>query len=290
VGKLTRLLKHKSDHQRREAARQLGDLGHAAAKAVSALLKALAEDADADVRTRSAETLGKIGVATPAVVTALTAKLTDSKPALKLAAATALARLRQLSPTALELLLPELNLNKTGPETARELIALLGPCGASAAGATTALVPLTTHADVQLRTWTVWALGQIGTGGAALLTALHDPHPRVAAWALGAAFRVARTEFDPLPCLERLVPCPQVEVARALADAVELIGPAATELLARLAALDDPTFRTASELIRQQTGPFAPALKLEDEESLSDDDDDDDDDYDSDMDDMDSDY
>src|SRR5262245_28719000 len=85
VRELIAKLKEKDSDTRRNAARELGELGPEARPAVTELTKAL-KDSDLFVRRYSAEALGKIGADARGAVTALAAAMNDPKKEVQLAA------------------------------------------------------------------------------------------------------------------------------------------------------------------------------------------------------------
>ncbi len=118
VAPLVRLLEHSDPDQRKFAADILGQLGRPEAE--EALVKAMLDDGDLNVRVAAAEAVGKPGVGGKVAARALERTLHDPEPLLQLSALESLATLRHPPP------LPELVRLLANPMLKRSAYRVLG--------------------------------------------------------------------------------------------------------------------------------------------------------------------
>ena len=174
---------HDSDATvRRYAAQSLGRLGQASPEAVAALVAAL-HDSDDTVRLYAAQSLGQLGQASPEVVAALVAALHDSDNTVRRYAAQSLGQLGQASPEVVAALVAALH---DSDATVRSYAAQsLGQLGQASPEAVAALVAALHDSDAAVRRYAAQSLGQLGQASpevvAALVAALHDSDATVRA-------------------------------------------------------------------------------------------------------------
>jgi len=255
-----------SEQGRIAAARALGTLGEAGAKAVPALVAAL-EDHGHSVRVAAAWALGDVGPPAGTAIPALVTALGDRDPLLRAGAAHAMGEIGGPARLGLHALIAHLSdqdervrwnaadaVGKIGPgpeslDALRVILAdvdgpgrglaaqSLGRVGPEARVAVPELIEVAFDPRLDVRWRAVWALGRIGPAAAsavpALRRALADPELRWrAAEALGGIGSGAR---EAVPDLVGLLQDPSSSVRWRAAGALGAIGvPSAAPSLARL--------------------------------------------------------
>jgi len=140
LNELMKKLASKDVEQRREAAKELGDLGSEAKDAVPALKKAL-RDSDLFVRRFSIEALGKIGPDAKAAIPEVALAMNDEKKEVALAAAEGLGK---MGPDAIKALTSAVKDVNKDPQVRKKAALSLGNMGLQARGAVPALADVLT--------------------------------------------------------------------------------------------------------------------------------------------------
>ena len=162
------LRKDTEQHVRAQIVRALARIGAEPATIIPPLLEVLAGDRDVNTRMYAADALGSLGEAAAPAVTGLVGALSDREPAVRRAAANALASARQAgSVSGLAAAL------KDPDDSVRDRAArALGAIGPDAKPAVSALMTALTDASAEVRTAAARALGNIGPGAATAVAPL----------------------------------------------------------------------------------------------------------------------
>jgi HEAT repeat protein len=261
---------------RRESATALGRIGPAAAAPAAAELAARLDDADEEVRCRSAEALGRAGGLPADTLTALVRLLVEPNARLRVAAAHALGAMKADAASAVPTLVPLLHSDdeavreaaaeavgrigvlpdaacatlthslENGDSAAKARTAeALGTIGPAAADAAPALAEALTDGSDRVRAKAAQALGQIGEGAAgavpSLVRALRDQDTWVSALAAEALGEMGDSAAAAVPALVRSLRHTNPRVRANAAEALAKLGAtAATGRAALEAALLDP--------------------------------------------------
>ena len=155
----TRLLEEAEEYQRGAAAWALGRIGPAARPAIPVLIESLGSEKHASVRRNSAWALGQFGPAARGAVPGLVKLLDDEDPVVRVQAAAALWRIDhhpKAAPKLLEMLRAH---DGTGSFAAAVALGELGP---EVPGAAAALAEALHHPDEDTRRAAKRSLGRIG--------------------------------------------------------------------------------------------------------------------------------
>jgi len=191
---LTEQLRSDEVQIRRSAARELGQMGPAAAAAVGALQDAVA-DRDREVRRLSSIALGEVGPPAKAAVPALTAALSDDELSVRLAAAFSLQKLDTHNEAFAPVLIGAMRKGDGG------VIVRVGELGAGAGWAVPTLISLLDDQRPGIRRISADALQQIGPLASAAEAALRraasqDSDDRVRAAAQQALSNLSSASAD----------------------------------------------------------------------------------------------
>jgi len=210
--------------------------GSAGANVLLPLLVAALHNADADVRSNAALSLGKLGQASPDVIAALVTALHDADGILCSIAARSLAHLGQASPEATAALFTALhNADADIRSSATESLGYLGQASPEVIAA---LLTTLHDADARVRSTAAESLGHLGQLSpeaiAALLTALHDPEAYVRITAAASLGHLGQLSPEAIAALIAALHDPNAYVRFSAAESLGHLGQLSPEAIAAL--------------------------------------------------------